>query len=107
MIHTDYDAAVFTAEILMLLGILISAAYGVAVVIALVRKVFRRRPALFLALVLSALASLPLAAAIVCVGPHLSRMWDWNPAIGLIMLLDAALLFFVWVAPVIQYWYGR
>jgi hypothetical protein len=107
MFHTERDSAVFLAEMLLLLGTSIAAVYAVAVLIALVLKAFRSPMALYTSFVLSAIASIPFLWALKLQWPYLPREWDINPTAGVLSLLDAVLLCFVWVLPSVQYRFVR
>lgn len=107
MIHTQHDAVVFTYLMLLFLGTLVAGVYAVAVLIALFLKAFRSRRALYASFVLSAIASIPFLWALILQWPYLPGEWDMNPDAGVVSLLDAVLLCFVWVAPPVQYRFVR
>ena len=107
MFHTERDSAVFMAEMLLGLGILVSAVYALAILIALVLKAFRSPATLYTSFLLSTIASIPLLFALILQWPYLPREWDINPGAGLLSLLDGVLLSFVWAAPAVQYRFVR
>ena len=107
MFHTARDSAVFLGEMLLFLGTFVVAVYAAALLIALFLKVFRSRRALNISFVVSAVASSPFLCSLILLWPYLSWLWDMDPPSGVLLLLDAVLLCFVWTAPPVQYHFLR
>ena len=107
MFHTERDAAVFMAEMLLLLGTLTTAIYAVAIVIALRRKTFRSLRGVCISLVISAVASIPVLCALALQWPYLPGLWGNSPSAGLLSLIETATLSFLWLAPTFQWWFSR
>lgn len=103
MFHTARDSATFFAEMLLILGAGVLAIYAAGVLIGLVFKSFRSSRVLYISIALSVVASIPVLLALLVQWPYLPDERDMNPAVGVLLLVDAALLSFVWAAPVIQY----
>jgi hypothetical protein len=103
LFHTERDSAVFLAEVLLFLATGVGAVFAIAVLVALIFKVFGSLRALCVALVLSAVVSVPFVLALLLQWPYLPREWDINPTTRVLTLVDGMLLCFVWLAPVLQY----
>jgi len=103
MFHTQRDAALFLAGMLLLLGTTAALIDAVAVAIALVCRTFRSARAVVISLIVTAIATIPFAWAMTLRWSYIAELRSIETTPHIPTVANAVLLSFVWVAPLIQF----